>query len=141
MWTPTRTPARRLAFAMGSALDCVLAQRLARRLCTRCKEPYLPSEHELMAAHFPWLPGEPVPELHRPVGCSACAKTGYKGRLALHEVMTVTEGIERLAVSHASGTEIGEVAIREGMTTLRNDGWAKVIQGVTSIEEILRVVA
>jgi type IV pilus assembly protein PilB len=128
-------------FLVGSALDAVLAQRLARRLCPKCKEPYQPSEQELLAARFPWLPGEPVPELFRAVGCSACAKTGYKGRLALHEVMTVTEEIERLAVARASSTEIAGVAEQQGMVSLRGDGWAKVMQGATSIEEILRVIA
>ena len=128
-------------FLVGSALDSVLAQRLARRLCPKCKEPYEPSEHEMLGARFPWLPGESVPVLHRPVGCSSCSKTGYKGRLALHEVMLVGEEIERLAVSRASSTEIGDVAHKQGMVSLRDDGWAKVIDGVTSIEEILRVVA
>jgi type IV pilus assembly protein PilB len=128
-------------FLVGSALDCVLAQRLARRLCSKCKEPYLPSEKEMTASNFPWLPGEPVPELYRPVGCPTCAKTGYKGRLALHEVMKVGEEIERLAVDRASSTEIAAVATRDGMASLRDDGWHKVIAGVTSIEEILRVVA
>jgi type IV pilus assembly protein PilB len=128
-------------FLVGSALDCVLAQRLARRLCPRCKEQYQPTPEELVAARFPWIPGEALPVLHRPVGCSACAKTGYKGRLALHEVMSVTEEVERLAVARASATEIGEVAQRQGMHVLREDGMAKVREGVTSIEEILRVVA
>jgi type IV pilus assembly protein PilB len=129
-------------FLVGSALDCVLAQRLARRLCPKCKEPFQPAVEDLERARFPWSPDEgPPPELHRPVGCSACAKTGYKGRLALHEVMSVTEEIERLAVDRASGTEIGNVARAQGMTTLRDDGMAKVRAGLTSIEEVLRVVA
>jgi type IV pilus assembly protein PilB len=129
-------------FLVGSALDCVLAQRLARRLCARCKEPYTPTPGELDRARFPWSPAdEPPPVLHRPIGCSACAKTGYKGRLALHEVMAVSEEIERLAVERASGTEIGNVARAQGMTTLRDDGMAKVRAGLTSIEEVLRVVA
>ncbi|UER54159.1 Flp pilus assembly complex ATPase component TadA [Kineosporiaceae bacterium SCSIO 59966] len=127
-------------FLVGSATDAVLAQRLARRLCTKCKEPYRPSEEELLGARFPWLPGEEVPTLYRPVGCPSCAKTGYKGRLALHEVMTVSEEIERLAVARSSATEITDVARRQGMVALRDDGWAKVVQGVTSVEEILRVV-
>jgi type IV pilus assembly protein PilB len=128
-------------FLVGSSLDCVLAQRLARRLCTKCKEPYTPSEQELQAARYPWQPGEPVPQLHRAVGCSACAKTGYKGRLALHEVMSVTEEIERMAVGHRSSTEIMSVAKAAGMNDLRTDGMLKVLGGVTSLEEILRVVA
>ncbi|MFP5333898.1 MAG: GspE/PulE family protein [Actinomycetes bacterium] len=128
-------------FLVGSATDCVLAQRLARRLCSKCKAPYQPSSGELEAAHFPWLPGEELPMLYRPVGCSSCAKTGYKGRLALHEVMSVTEEVERMAVERASATDITAVARKQGMVTLREDGWAKVIQGITSIEEVLRVVA
>ncbi len=128
-------------FLVGSALDSVLAQRLARRLCSKCKEEYQPTEQELLGARFPWLPSEPAPTLFRPVGCSSCARTGYKGRLALHEVMTVTEEVERLAVSRASSAEIEKVAYSQGMISLRDDGWAKVVQGVTSIEEILRVVA
>nr|WP_202627725.1 ATPase, T2SS/T4P/T4SS family [Cellulomonas sp. APG4] len=128
-------------FLVGSALDCVVAQRLARRLCSKCKEPYQPSEVELIAARFPWSPGEEIPELHRPVGCTACSRTGYKGRMALHEVMRVTEDIERHAVAHSSSAEIAHTAREQGMITLRDDGWTKVLMGQTSVEEILRVVA
>ncbi|MBF0687607.1 MAG: Flp pilus assembly complex ATPase component TadA [Cellulomonas sp.] len=128
-------------FLVGSALDCVVAQRLARRLCSRCKEPYTPTQHELEAARFPWVPGEPIPELFRPAGCTACSRTGYKGRLALHEVMRVTEEIERHAVAHSSAAEINATAVKQGMLGLREDGWQKVADGLTSIEEILRVVA
>jgi type IV pilus assembly protein PilB len=128
-------------FLVGSALDCVVAQRLARRLCSKCKEPYTPSEVELIAARFPWSPGDEIPTLYRPVGCSACSRTGYKGRMAVHEVMRVTEEIERHAVAHSSAAEIGRTAREQGMTTLRDDGWAKVLAGDTAIEEILRVVA
>jgi type IV pilus assembly protein PilB len=127
-------------FLVGSALDAVLAQRLARRLCAKCKEPYQPTPETLRAARYPWQDGEELPTLHRAVGCSSCAKTGYKGRLALHEVMPVTEQIERLTVEHSSASVINEAAIAEGMMTLRNDGLAKVAQGVTSLDEILRVV-
>ncbi len=127
-------------FLVGSALDCVLAQRLARRLCERCKEPYTPDAAELQACGFPWTPEEALPTLYRPAGCSTCSKTGYKGRVALHEIMTVGEEIERLTVQRASAAAIGDVARSEGMLTLRQDGMAKVAQGITSIEEILRVV-
>ncbi|GEL93474.1 GspE/PulE family protein [Cellulomonas composti] len=128
-------------FLVGSALDCVVAQRLARKLCEKCKEPYQPSEAEMVAARFPWVPGERVPELYRPVGCVTCSKTGYRGRIALHEVMRVTEEIERHAVAHSSSAEIMATALQQGMTGLRDDGWYKVVAGTTSIEEILRVVA
>jgi type IV pilus assembly protein PilB len=127
-------------FLVGSALDCILAQRLARRLCSKCREAYTPEAETLRQARFPWVEGEPLPTLYRAVGCSACAKTGYKGRLALHEVMPVTEDIERLAVERASAAVIGQVAREQGMTTLRDDGLAKVLGGVTTLEEILRVV-
>ena len=128
-------------FLVGSALDAVVAQRLARRLCSKCKEAYVPTETELIAARFPWVPGESLPEFFRPVGCVTCSKTGYRGRLALHEVMRVTEEIERHAVAHSSAADIQATALKQGMTPLREDGWQKVALGQTSIEEILRVVA
>jgi type IV pilus assembly protein PilB len=127
-------------FLVGSALDCVLAQRLARKLCAKCKEAYVPTRETLVEMRFPWSPDEPPPTLYRPIGCTSCSKTGYKGRLALHEVMAVSEDIERLAVEHASALTITKVALAEGMVTLRNDGLTKVVAGHTSMEEILRVV-
>ncbi|WIB13725.1 hypothetical protein [Curtobacterium sp. MCPF17_052] len=82
-----------------------------------------------------------MPDFFAPIGCSVCSNTGYRGRIALHEVMTVTEEIERLAVSRASSAEISRVAQAQGMLTLRMDGWEKVKLGLTSVDEILRVVA
>jgi type IV pilus assembly protein PilB len=128
-------------FLVGSALDAVLAQRLCRSLCERCKESYVPDVAELERAGFGWDADAGIPTLYRAVGCSACSHTGYRGRMALHEVMTVTEEISRLAVARASTDEIGRVARDQGMTTLKADGWRKVCEGRTSIEEILRVVA
>ncbi|MDP4014754.1 MAG: ATPase, T2SS/T4P/T4SS family [Candidatus Nanopelagicales bacterium] len=127
-------------FLVGSALDCVLAQRLARRLCTHCREEFKPTHETLTAARFPLAEGEPVPVLYRAKGCSKCAKTGYKGRIALHEVMRVSETIERLTVERATTSEITEAAKAEGMRSLRDDGMQKVLEGVTSLDEILRVV-
>jgi type IV pilus assembly protein PilB len=127
-------------FLVGSALDCVLAQRLARRLCMKCREAYQPDREMLVAARFPWDDDVQLPTLYRATGCSACAKTGYKGRLALHEVMPVSEEIERMAVERASAAAIAQVAHEQGMTSLRSDGLAKVVDGVTTLEEILRVV-
>ncbi|MCL2424244.1 MAG: GspE/PulE family protein, partial [Micrococcales bacterium] len=128
-------------FLVGSALDCVVAQRLARKLCSKCSEQYQPDPVELQAARFPWQEGMALPTLSRPVGCVACSRTGYRGRVALHEVMPVTEQIERLAVAHGSAADIAAVALEQGMVDLRNDGWAKVLDGRTSLEEIMRVVA
>jgi type IV pilus assembly protein PilB len=128
-------------FLVGSALDCVVAQRLARRLCDKCKQPYHHPAEELQALGFGYDPRMGLPTLFRPVGCQHCSNTGYRGRMALHEVMSVTEDIERLAVTRSSSAEIGRLAVQQGMATLRQDGWAKALLGMTSIEEILRVVA
>jgi len=127
-------------FLVASALDCVLAQRLARRLCAKCKRAYAPEPRLLLDMKYPWQDGETLPTLFRPVGCSVCSKTGYQGRLALHEVMMVTEEIEALTVERASASVIGAVARRQGMRSLRQDGLDKAASGITSIEEILRVV-
>ncbi|HWC33197.1 MAG TPA: ATPase, T2SS/T4P/T4SS family [Mycobacteriales bacterium] len=127
-------------FLVGSALDAVLAQRLGRRLCERCKEAYTPEPEVLTSARFPWKEGEPLPTLYRPVGCSNCAKTGYKGRVAFTEVMPVSEEIERLTVQRATAVDIGKVALEQGMIPLRLDGMSKALVGLTSIEEVLRVV-
>jgi type IV pilus assembly protein PilB len=125
-------------FLVASALDCVLGQRLARRLCERCKEPYRLSEEEMHVAGIP-VEGDPA-TLYRPVGCQGCGNTGYRGRMALHEVMAISEEIERLVAESASSEEIGRVARSQGMKTLREDGMSKVLRGLTSIEEVLRVV-
>ena len=127
-------------FLVGSAVDVVLAQRLARRLCQRCKVPHQPTPSELQAAGLVLDEGEPVPTLHRPGGCGHCAKTGYRGRLALHEVMVVSEDIERLIVDRASTDEIARTARAAGMHSLREDGLHKVLLGETTLEEIARVV-
>jgi type IV pilus assembly protein PilB len=127
-------------FLVGSALDCVLAQRLARKLCPKCKEAYVPTAQMLAENRFPWEDGMDLPTLYRPIGCSACSKTGYKGRLALHEVMAVSEDIEKMAVERESSLAITKVALEQGMITLRKDGLEKVLKGHTSMEEILRVV-
>jgi type IV pilus assembly protein PilB len=118
----------------------VLAQRLARRLCERCKEEYTPEPEMLRSARFPWTDGEPLPTLFRAVGCSACAKTGYKGRVALNEIMLVSEEIERLTVERATAVDIGKVAESQGMRPLRLDGMDKARVGLTTVEEVLRVV-
>jgi type IV pilus assembly protein PilB len=130
-------------FLVTSALDCIVAQRLARRLCEKCKEEYSPSEAELREAGWPMdeLTGGEWPALFRAVGCSACGRTGYRGRFALHEVMLVSEEIERLIIERRSTEDIQKTAIMEGMLTLKSDGLRKVARGDTCLEEIFRVVA
>ena len=127
-------------FLVGSAVDCVLAQRLARKVCGKCHEMQRPEAMVLKAAGFPDDIVDERPEVPVAVGCSACSNTGYRGRLAIHEVMTVTEEIERLTVARASSEEVAKVAIEQGMRPLREDGLAKVLLGRTTIEEIARVI-
>jgi type IV pilus assembly protein PilB len=126
-------------FLSASAVNCVLAQRLARRLCTDCREAYTPAEEALQRIGFPFEPGKP-PTLYRAKGCKKCNGIGYKGRMGVHEVLSMTENLERMAVEHATADELGRQAVAEGMMTLREDGFAKVANGLTSIEEIMRVV-
>ncbi|GAB2598032.1 hypothetical protein Aab01nite_73820 [Paractinoplanes abujensis] len=126
-------------FLVGSSLDCVLAQRLSRRLCDWCKEAYAPTEEELVGARWPFE-DLAVPEaLYRPVGCRNCANTGYRGRIALHEVMPISPEIEALTIRRASAGEIREVALYQGMYDLRADGLAKATGGLTSVREVSRV--
>ena len=127
-------------FLVGSAIDCVVAQRLARKLCEKCKQAYAPEERELIEAGFA---ESRVPDLglfFRPSGCQSCSNTGYRGRIGLYEVMPMTEEIERLTVERASSETVKRVAIEQGMYTLRDDGLHKAASGLTSIEEIARVV-
>ena len=127
-------------FLVASAIDCVVAQRLARKLCERCKEAYRPDPAELLDAGYPEWQIPEIERLFRPMGCGSCAKTGYRGRIGLYEVMPMTEEIERLTVERASSDEIKAVAIQQGMQTLKQDGLEKARMGLTSIEEVARVV-
>ena len=140
--TPTRLVEMGVEpFLVASALDCIVAQRLARRLCDKCKEAYQPTLSELQAAGWDLeAEGEP-PELFRAVGCATCGRTGYHGRFALHEVLTVTEDVERLIVDREHSEDVKKMAVAQGMLTLRQAGLVQVRRGTTSIEEILRVVA
>ena len=125
-------------FLVGSALDCVVAQRLARRLCIHCQEDQQ-FPRDGLPEKLQGIVATPEVTLSVPVGCSHCSQTGYRGRLALHEIMLVDEDLERLAVARSSSAEIGRKAAENGMETLMMDGWAKVLDGSTSLEELLRV--
>lgn len=125
-------------FLIASAVTCVQAQRLARRLCKECKEPYQPSADALERVGFPMRDG--IPTLYKAKGCPKCNGTGYKGRVGVYEVMPITEEIKNLAIKRAPKEEIKRVAVEQGMLTLRQDGYEKVLLGITSIEEILRVI-
>ncbi len=127
-------------FMVTSALTCVLGQRLARRLCDRCREPYEPDEATLTLAG--WQPElvDVAPAFHRAVGCAACASTGYRGRFAIHEVLLSSEEMCRLVISGAHTNEVSALARAEGMRTMREDGLVKVANGLTTIEELSRVI-
>jgi type IV pilus assembly protein PilB len=127
-------------FLVGSSTDSVLAQRLARRVCAKCVEMVEPDPAMLKEAGFGDDVVEERPLIPKAVGCTKCGNTGYRGRLAVHEVMTVSEEIERMCVARASSEDIKRVAIEQGMRTLRDDGLAKVLLGSTTIEEIGRVI-
>jgi len=129
-------------FLTASAVECVIAQRLVRRLCPYCREAYQPTREMLERLEFPEYAIEDWKNitLYRATGCPRCNGTGYKGRVGIYEVMTVSEAIERLIVERKSADEIMRVASAEGMVTLREDGLERVLQGVTSIEEISRVI-
>jgi type IV pilus assembly protein PilB len=127
-------------FLVASSIDAVVAQRLARKLCERCKLGYRPEPAELEAAGYPeWMWGQ-VEELWRHQGCPACSNTGFRGRIGLYEVMQMSEEIERLTVERASADAIKAVAVQQGMITLRDDGLQKALLGITSLDEVARVV-
>ncbi|MDQ6750830.1 MAG: Flp pilus assembly complex ATPase component TadA [Actinomycetota bacterium] len=120
-------------FLVASSIECVIAQRLARRLCRSCRQPT-----KLPAAVFgPGGDGEI--DVYEPAGCSHCAGTGYKGRIGLFEVMTLTEELRTLVVERASADQIARLAVTQGMRRLRDDGLAKVRAGETSVAEVARV--
>jgi type IV pilus assembly protein PilB len=125
-------------YLVATALSAVVAQRLARQLCTRCRVPLGADADTLAAVGLPehLVEGSQV---YRAVGCNACSNTGYRGRIALHEVMSVSDEIEQRLVAHATGTELRELALAQGMVSLRDDGWEKAASGLTTIEEVLRV--
>ncbi len=126
-------------FLVGSALDCVLAQRLARRLCDFCKDQYPATDVDRSPTRWPSQTVAPPDVLWRPVGCRNCSHTGFRGRMAVTEVMPISEEIERLAIARASASEIRKVALDGGMVTLRDDGLRKVARGDTTLDEVIRV--
>jgi type IV pilus assembly protein PilB len=125
-------------FLVSSAVDCILAQRLARRLCSDCKLEWRPKQEVLISAGYR---ADNLPEaIYKPGGCKKCGGTGYRGRTGVHEVLLMTEEISRLCVEEATADDIKRIAVEQGMLTLREDGLEKVRMGQTSIEEVMRVI-
>lgn len=124
-------------YLVGSSVSCVVAQRLARKLCSDCKLPMDADSVLFSRIDFPY----PDATLYKAVGCKLCSNTGYRGRVALTEVMEMNEHLEPLIIEQKTANEIRHEAEKHGFTSLRNDGWDKVRQGLTTIEEVLRVSA
>ncbi len=126
------------AFLVASAVDCVVAQRLARKLCAQCKRQTVIPVQALTEAG---VSAAASVEAYEPVGCARCGQTGYRGRVGVYSVMGMSERLKELTVGHAPEPEIATVAREEGMLTLREDGVVKIRSGQTSLEEVLRVTA
>ena len=121
-------------FLIASAVAGVMGQRLCRRLCPTCRKE-VPLDRKYYT--LPYAPERET--VFEPVGCDACTRTGYKGRRALFEVLEVDEEIEGAIVRRENASQIRDLSLAKGMKTLREDGWAKVFRGVTSVKEIMRV--
>jgi len=135
-------------FLISSALNAVVGQRIARKLCTTCKEEYVPDEpvqKDIRDVLGKLLPTTTPIKLYRGKGtvgdtpCSTCSGTGYNGRLGVFEVFTVTDAISKLTLSRATMKDVENQAVSEGMITMKQDGYMKALEGATSIEEVLRV--
>lgn len=126
-------------FLIASTMLGALAQRLVRRNCPYCLEPYTMDSVELRKLGFPLAAGHNSIELKRGKGCLQCRNTGYLGRMGIFEVFPMSEQLKKLIAAKANGSELRQIAVREGMTTLREDAWRKVQAGLTTVEEALRV--
>jgi type II secretion system protein E len=126
-------------FLVASTVEGVLAQRLVRVLCPDCKEPYHPDPDDL-PDDFPVEQRlDPNLQLYRPVGCERCRRNGYRGRLGIYELLVTNDEIRHLLTQSGTTDVIKQAAIRNGMDTLRVDGWNKVLAGITTIDEVMRV--
>jgi type IV pilus assembly protein PilB len=125
-------------FLVATGLECVIAQRLARRLCDECRRPVTITARELRDNGFEYDGGDI--DAYEPGGCVRCAGVGYRGRIGIYEVMVVSRELRQLILHKASGDEIAAAAVDAGMRRLRQDGLEKALQGITSVPEVLRVV-
>ena len=122
-------------YLCASTVEGVLAQRLVRRLCAKCKVAFHPTDSDV-PDDFP----RPLPEtLFKPAACRECRETGYSGRVGIFELMTTDDAIRQLCIERASSTQIRHVALKHGLITLRQCGYGRVIEGVTSVDEVARI--
>ena len=123
---------------MSSSLIAIMAQRLVRRVCHDCKEPAKPSAHELRELGIGEM-ADNVGEFFIGAGCEKCFQTGYRGRTGIYELMLVNEEVQNLIYKRESAGTIKKVALNAGLQTLRMDGARKVLAGMTTVSEVLRV--
>lgn len=127
-------------YLLASTVNAIVAQRLARRLCSQCKQAYMADEVLAQRFRHAGLVAEHESvKLYQPIGCEACSDTGYSGRINIAEVMLISEAVRQQVIQHAPSSTIQQLAVQEGMDTLYQDGLAKVLKGHTSFEELMRV--
>ncbi|MDQ3674487.1 MAG: GspE/PulE family protein [Gemmatimonadota bacterium] len=126
-------------YLVSATVQAILAQRLVRLVCTACSEPYQPASDELARAGAPAIPAGDTPRFRRGRGCDLCLGTGYRGRTGVYELMLLSPEIRERISARAPLDEIRELARRQGMVPLRAAAWAKVSEGLTTVEEVLRV--
>lgn len=130
-------------YLLASTITAIVGQRVARKICPACKQAYKPSPEVVADVKKVlgklWLPTSENPDFYKGAGCEACGNTGYKGRIGIFEVLPITEKIGRLILEHSAAIDIEKVAIEEGMITMKQDGYMKVTEGVTTLDEVLRV--
>jgi general secretion pathway protein E len=126
-------------YLLTSTINGILAQRLVRTLCKHCRKPYhaLPEVVEQMQLRKYTGGGDVT--LYHPVGCEHCAGTGYRGRVSILEMLPMTDALRSLVMRHATSGEMREQAVKDGMETMYENGLKKSVQGITTIEEVLRV--
>ncbi|MDD4858169.1 MAG: type II secretion system protein GspE, partial [Candidatus Krumholzibacteria bacterium] len=119
----------------ASSVNVIMAQRLVRKLCPKCKKKETIHPEALRELG---VTSDDVFDIYKAEGCTACSNTGYSGRTGLYEVMPISDALREMILNRASASEIKEQAVREGMSTLRGDGIHKLKNGITSLEEVLR---
>jgi general secretion pathway protein E len=126
-------------YLLNSTLNLVVAQRLIRKICMACREPYLANEGQIVEFRLRELGGEAAPKLYRAAGCEQCSNTGYHGRFTIVELLSITERIRSMILRHPGAAEIERAAREEGMKTMFEDACIKALQGITTMEEVIRV--
>lgn len=123
-------------YLVVATLKAVLAQRLARRLCPHCKKPHEPTEEDMLVFRENKVEIPPGTKLYKPGGCPECKDVGFKGRLGIHELLVMTDSLRKISLHDVSSEELKEMAVKEGMRTMFQDGLIKVLQGHTTIREV-----